>query len=404
MKKVLVLSLLAISLQAQASASKEAIYVKCGGNFEQFKQSFKQVAQQKGFSNHAINEVLNSASYDTNIIKSSQRKGVFKQNFSDFYNKRADQGFLNLAKSKLQKHRATFEKAKQQYGVSPEVLVVFWGLETSFGGFQGDFNTVSSLATLSYDCNRPELFQPQLLAAIQLTELGMMNPRTTTGAWAGEIGQFQFLPQNIIDFGVDGDGDRQVDLKNSAEDAILSAAKMLQNEGWKKNSPWIEEVLISTDNFEIWQHATLNKKLSRAEWNALGVRDQNGQGLFSNPNLTASLVAPEGRLGSIFLVYENFDVFLEWNQSLIYTLSAANMANALVPGVTPLKAKSSRDGLSNEQLVRLQLYLQSAGYDVGEADGILGAGTRTAVSEMQGIFGLPQDGWPTLGFYQSLGL
>lgn len=403
-KLYMLLSILLSSQLTLAITQKEAIYVNCGGDFDQFKRSFKEVAIRLGYSDVATNMVLNNAYYDANVIVNSQRKGVFKQNFSEFYNKRLDQGVLVAAKTKLKKNIGIFQQAEDRFGVSKEVLVVFWGLETSFGGFQGDFNTVSSLATLSYDCSRPQLFQPQLLAAIELTQRGWLDPRTSTGAWAGEIGQFQFLPQNIIDFGVDGDGDGVIDLKNSVADAVLSAAKMLQFEGWRTSSPWIEEVQLDADSKQAWSYSGFDFKLSRSEWNALGVRDNLGGKLKSNPTLTASLIAPEGHTGSVFLVYENFDVFLKWNQSLIYTLSAANLANSLVPGIVPLHAKTVTNGLTSEQLVRLQKFLQRYGYDVGEADGVLGAGTRAAVKDVQKQNNLIQDGWPTIDLYQGIGL
>ena len=115
------------------------------------------------------------------------------------------------------------------------MLLAFWAFETDYGAIQGDFNTANALATLAHDCRRPELFRPQLFAALELFERGEFDPATTTGAWAGEIGMVQMLPRDIIENGVDGDGDGEVSLKTSAPDALLSGAKMLQSLGWPKS-------------------------------------------------------------------------------------------------------------------------------------------------------------------------
>lgn len=403
-KLTLLLALLFAAQSSHAYVKKEEIYVNCGGRFEQFKESFKLVASQRGYSRQAINAVLDTARYDEKVLVSSRQKGVFKQNFSEFYNKRVQQGMLTSARQKLQQNARAFDEAERLFGVAKEVLAIFWGLETSFGAVQGDFNTVSALTILSHDCARPQLFQPQLMAAIELAQMNALNPQSTIGAWAGEIGQFQFLPQNIIDFGVDGDGDGRVDLRSSSTDAILSAAKMLQAEGWQSGQPWVEEVLVTTNAATVYSYSGLGRKLSRSEWQGLGVRDNQGRNLVSNPNALASLLAPEGERGSVFLVYDNFEVFLKWNQSLMYTLSAANMANSIRPGVQPLQARVTNNGLSTDQLVKLQVYLQSLGYNVGEADGILGAGTRSAVQQVQAQKGWIQDGWPTVDLFFNLEL
>lgn len=404
MKKIFLLFVLMSSQITHALENKEILYVPCGGDFQTFKNKFKQMALSEGYSQQTVNAVLDSAIHDPRVIQRSRSKSVFKQSFSEFYNKKVVNWGGNIASQKLRDLKNIFDRAEQEYGVAREVLVTFWGLETGFGRDQGDFNTVNALATLSHDCLRPALFQPQLLAAIGLTQNGSLHPQTTTGAWAGEIGQFQFLPQNILAFGVDGDFDGRIDLRNSPADAILSAAQMLQYEGWKRNEPWIEEVKVNLENRDIWNYSDLSTKLTRAEWHQLGVRDQNGQGLVSNSHLKSSLVAPEGRLGSAFLVYENFDIFLQWNQSLIYTLTAANLANSFKPNIRPLKAQPGQGTLTTEQLVQLQIYLQRHGHNVGEADGILGSGTRTAVKALQRDLGFPQDGWPTIRLIEQLNL
>ena len=126
-------------------------------------------------------------------------------------------------------------------------------METDFGAVQGDIHTFSALATLAHDCRRPEMFQPEYIAAINLFSKGIIDLKTT-GAWAGEVGQVQMLPSDILKFGKDGDNDGFIDLKKSPEDAILTAAALISELGWEPNQPWMEEVIIDDKNFP-WKEA-----------------------------------------------------------------------------------------------------------------------------------------------------
>jgi membrane-bound lytic murein transglycosylase B len=249
--------------------------------------------------------------------------------------------------------------------------------------------------TLSHDCRRPELFRPQVFAALELFVRGDFDPATTTGAWAGEIGMVQMLPGDILENGRDGDGDGQVTLKTSPQDALLSGASVLSALGWAPNQPWLQEVTVP-DQMD-WTLSGTHVKLPVAEWEGMGVRPRSG----TLPNLPASLILPMGRKGPAFLAYPNFDVYFEWNQSFVYVLTAAYFGTRL-EGAPLYNAGSPDAGLSGEQIRQLQQKLQARGYDVGGADGILGARTRVAVQAEQTRLGLPADAWPTPALLSAL--
>ena len=270
------------------------------------------------------------------------------------------------------------------------MLLAFWAFETDYGSFQGDFNTLDALVTLSHDCRRPELFRPQVFAALELYEKGNFDPARTTGAWAGEIGMVQMLPGDILENGVDGDGDGQVSLKTSVPDALMSGGKMLQHLGWRAGEPWLEEVQMPAD-FD-WSQTGLQTVRPVQDWAALGVSARSGD--FARPDLPASILLPQGRKGPAFLAYPNFGVYFEWNQSFTYVLTAAYFATRL-EGAPVFDAGNPAPGLSDNQMKALQRKLQARGHDVGEIDGILGAGTRAAVRAEQARLGLPVDAWPT---------
>lgn len=199
----------------------------------------------------------------------------------------------------------------------------------------------------------------------------------------------QMLPRDILENGVDGDGDGIVSLKTSAPDALMSGAKMLHHLGWRAGEPWLDEVSLPQD-FD-WSLTGLDVQKTTAEWQAMGVAPRNGD--LAN-GLTASLLLPQGRGGPAFIAYPNFRVYFEWNQSFTYVLTAAYFATRL-QGAKVFDAGNPEPGLEGGQMKLLQTKLQNHGYDVGEIDGILGAKTRAAVRKEQARLGLPVDGWPT---------
>lgn len=274
--------------------------------------------------------------------------------------------------------------------MSRSVLLAFWAFETDYGAFQGDYNTLNALVTLSHDCRRPELFRPQVFAALELFENGDFDPVRTTGAWAGEIGMVQMLPEDIIESGVDGDGDGHVYLKTSAPDALMSGGKMLQNFGWRAGEPWLEEVNLPS-NMD-WSLTGLQTVKTAREWAALGVASRAGA--FARSDLPASIIIPQGRKGPAFLAYPNFEIYFKWNQSFTYVLTAAYFATRL-DGAPVYNAGNPEAGLNSDQMKALQRKLQDRGHDVGKIDGILGAGTRAAVRAEQARLGMPVDAWPT---------
>ncbi|WP_029056916.1 lytic murein transglycosylase [Stappia stellulata] len=362
----------------------------CGGDFQAFLAGVAQEARAQGRSEAAISATLDAARIDRKVLSRDRAQGVFKQTFLTF-SKRSVSGYrLKQGAANLRKYKSTFQKAERDYGVPGPVIAAFWGLETDYGAVQGDFNTVSALATLAHDCRRPQLFRPQLVAAIEMVEHGDLDPRRTTGAWAGEIGQVQMLPEDIIRFGIDGDGDGHVDLKKSAPDTIMTAARFINHLGWRRGEPWLQEVALPSSL--PWAKTGLHFDMTVADWSGLGVRAREGS--LPAASLPAALLLPQGKDGPAFLAYPNFRVYLEWNQSFIYTTSAAYFATRL-NGASRYDAGNPGDGLSDAAMKDLQTRLRNKGYDVGKIDGILGAGTRAAVRSEQARLGLPADGWPT---------
>ena len=249
-----------------------------------------------------------------------------------------------------------------------------------------------ALATLAYDCRRGEMFRGELLAAMKIIDSGDLEPEEMIGSWAGELGQTQFLPTHYLNHAIDYDGDGRRDLIRSVPDIIGSSANFMAHLGWRRGEPWLEEVRVPAQL--PWDQADLAIQHPRSKWAAWGVRTASG-GALPKDSLPASLLLPMGRNGPAFLAYQNFQVYLKRNQSLNYATTAAYLATR-VDGAPPMsRGNAPVESLDFGQIKELQTLLARRGYDVGEVDGRLGAGTRAAVKSMQVKLGLPADSYPS---------
>ncbi|UWR68172.1 lytic murein transglycosylase [Phaeobacter inhibens] len=378
-----ILALVSFLLPLQAHA-------QCGGGFRNFVQLMKEEALTGGYDSATVNRFFENVRQDPAVLKADRAQGVFQKPFIEFSRRLISKSRLDRGQAMSRKYDATFRRIETTYGIDRSVLLAFWAFETDYGAVQGNFNTLNALVTLAHDCRRPELFRPQVFAALELFRQDNFDPRRTTGAWAGEIGMVQMLPGDILENGVDADGDGHVSLKTSAPDALMSGAKMLSHLGWRPNEPWLQEVTIPAD-LDLSLSGVHHKK-TVADWQALGITPRDGR--LADRGTKAALILPQGHKGPAFLAYPNFDVYFEWNQSFTYVLTAAYFATRL-SGSATYNAGTPDTGLAAKQMEQLQRKLKARGHDVGDVDGILGAKTRVAVQKEQKRLGLPADAWPT---------
>ncbi|MDP2738046.1 MAG: lytic murein transglycosylase [Pseudorhodobacter sp.] len=377
-------------------AANPGLAAPCGGNFADFIAAMKAEALVNGIASRDVDGFFRGAQQDAQVLKADRSQGVFRKTFLEFSQSLISKNRISNGAANSKKYDAVFKRATQEYGVSRGILLAFWAFETDFGAVQGNFNTRNALVTLAHDCRRPELFQPQVHAALALHAKGMFDPATTTGAWAGEIGMVQMLPRDILERGVDGDGDGVISLKTSVPDALLSGARMLQGLGWRAGEPWLQEVVLPADLD--WSQTGLQIQRPVADWAAMGITAREGK---LAKGLRASVLLPQGRKGPAFLAYPNFQVLFEWNKSFVYVTTAAYFATRL-EGARPYAAGNPDPGLSGDQMKALQQKLAARGHDVGKIDGVLGAATRAAVQKEQVRLGLPADAWPTVDLLAAL--
>ena len=368
-------------------------------NFSRWLQNFKQQAVAEGVSPEVVSTALQGVIYDRATIGKDRAQGVFSQSFLQFSDRMVSKSRLQTGAALLKKNAKLFRKIEEEYGVPGPVLIAFWGLETDFGAFMGKMETLRSLATLAFDCRRPEKFTAELIDALRVVERGDLSPAEMRGPAHGEVGQFQFQPSVYYQYAVDFDGDGRRDMIRSNADALASAANYLKGIGWQAGQPWLEEVVVPDDMD--WSQADVTIKKPRSYWAQSGVTYRNGDPIPADETPTG-LVLPMGRNGPAFLAYPNFDIYTEWNHSLIYCTTAGYLATRLAGAPTLSRGKRNLEAMPAAQIKEVQLLLKKRGYDVGKIDGVIGAATRVAIREMQAKYGLPADSYPTVELLAAL--
>jgi len=364
---------------------------RTGASFDRWLDEFRREAAAAGISQRTLAAAAPGMVYDQHIVNIDRGQRVFNQTFIEFSNRMVAAYRIQRGGQLMQQHSAVFARANQQFGVPAAVITAFWGLESDFGGNLGKEKILPALTSLAYDCRRAEMFRGHLLSALQLIDRGDLQPEEMIGSWAGEIGQTQMMATEYNKWAVDYDGDGHRNLIRSVPDVIGSTANYLQSLGWRRGEPWLTEVRVPANM--PWDQADLTIQHPRSQWASWDVTLSDGRPL-SADELPASLVLPMGRFGPAFLAYENFQVYLKWNQSLVYSLTAAYYATRLA-GAPPMhKGNGTPVALSFEQAKELQQLLRRYGYS-GEIDGKLGLSTRAAVKAAQMRLGLPADSWPT---------
>src|SRR6202142_2207808 len=219
-------------------AAPAALAAPCGtGSFQGWLDDFKTEAAAKGISQTAIASGLNGVTLDQGVLSRDRSQKVFNQSFEEFSGRMVPPR-LTRGSNMLKQYGSVLSRIEEAYGVPGEVLVAIWGLETDFGANIGKFPTLRSLATLAYDCRRSEMFRGELMDALRIIERGDLAPSEMRGAWAGEIGQTQFMPSSDLKYAVDFDANGRPDLLRSAPDVLASTANFLASYGWQRGKDW----------------------------------------------------------------------------------------------------------------------------------------------------------------------
>jgi lytic murein transglycosylase len=221
-------------LSAASTYSSSAFCGNQESGFNKWRDAFKKMASERhGISQGILDSALDDITYNSKVARLDRNQKSFKLTFNQFMKKRKASYIVSKGRKLKAQNLSLFKRIQKKYGVPPGILLAIWGMESSFGRYTGKMPAIRSLATLAYDCRRTAFFTRELLAALKIVQKGDMRPSQMIGAWAGEIGQTQFLASNYLKYAVDFDGDGRRDLIRSKADALASTANFLVAYGWK---------------------------------------------------------------------------------------------------------------------------------------------------------------------------
>lgn len=369
---------------------------------EQFPQCvalFQNQAKEKGMSTYLVEDVLGQVKSIPKVLEYDRRQPEFVQTFPDYLTKRVNSWRINKGRQMLSEHGDLLSELYQDYGIPPHYLLAFWGLETNFGQYKGKMPILNALATLACDQRRSKFFTEQLMLALELVEREQLNVDKMVGSWAGAMGHTQFMPSAYLTYAKDGDDDGKINLWDSVPDALTSAANFLHHLGWKPGLRWGREVSLPSA-FDYAQSGKANKH-PLSYWQTLGITQTNGEPVAA-VDINSSLIIPSGYQGPAFLVYGNFDVILRWNNSEFYGLAVGYLADRIIGGDPLKKPLPKLPTYSIDNIRVLQTTLNQLGYDVGDADGIMGPATRKGIRDFQASKKIIADGFPSIETFMEL--
>lgn len=357
--------------------------------FPAWLKGLKNEARRMGMPEGMLEVAFDGVKPDPKIIKLDRRQAEFTENIWTYLDKRVGSMTVGKGRRLYQQHRQLLDKIEKTYGVPGKYVIAFWGLETRYGAIHGDYRLTEALATLAYDKRRGKFFRGQLLALLKLINAGDL-PVDAKGSWAGAMGNMQFIPTTYLAYAVDFDGDGRRDLWNSLPDSFASAANYLRAAGWKSDQTWGREVLLPK-NMKL-SLIGLKKKRQLAQWSKLGVTKADGSPL-PKVKVAGAIILPSGIKGPAFMIYDNFNVILDWNRAQLYAIAVGHLADRIIGGGN-LKTKRDKSivTFSRGEIIRVQRTLAALGYEVGEADGVIGPQTREALGLYQQKNSLPADG------------
>ncbi len=364
-----------------------------GTDFQACLQNIRSDALQQGVPASVIDTAFRGLTPDQKIIDLDSRQPEFSLTYGKYVGSAVNADRIAKGQQKMAQYRGLLDALEREYGVASQYLVAFWGMETNYGTFMGDFQALRSVATLACMTKRVAFFSGETIAALKILANNHMTTQQMRGSWAGAMGNMQFMPSTFVKWAVDRDGNGKIDLWNSMPDAFASAANYLRGVGFKPGLPASDEVVLPA-NFPLEQADMSVEKPVRA-WAAMGVKRAGGAALPASDE-PASIILPAGWRGPAFILYPNFKAVMNWNRSTLYALSVAILAQQIAGGPAVMQpAPSDDEPLSRSTVIDLQTRLTRLGFYTDEADGLLGPKTRSAVRMFQKQIGMPADGHAT---------
>lgn len=296
-------------------------------DFESWLKDFKKDAIEQGISESVVNEAMDGITPVARIIELDRKQPEGTMTFAQYQKRVINDARVAQGRRLYEQHRALLDAKAKEYGVPAPYIVALWGIETSYGNNTGGFSVPQALATLAHDGRRSEFFRGELINALKIIDGGHIAHDKMKGSWAGAMGQNQFMPSSFHAFAVDGNGDGRRDIWTTLDDVFASTANYLSKSGWREDERWGRRVRLPHSFDASLIDLDVNRDLDT--WKDMGVTLPGGEPIPVVAGMSASLVAPDGVSGPVFLVYNNYRVIMKWNRSTYFATSVGLLADQI---------------------------------------------------------------------------
>lgn len=362
--------------------------------FEDWLKGFRAEAAAAGIRADIIDAAFDGVAMNQRVLELNDNQPEFSRAVWDYVDGALTQTRIDEGRAKMAENAALLDRVETEYGVDKEIIGAIWGLESSYGRIIGDHDVIGSLATLGWKGRRTAYGREQLIGALKILQNGYADRAALRGSWAGAMGQTQFIPTTYLRFAVDHGGDGKRDIWTDLDDVFASTANYLAASGYHHGARWGVEVALP-EGFD-YDLADVTVKKAVIEWASAGLAGRRVDLVKDiDPNTRARVFLPAGAKGPAFLVFENFEAVLKYNQSTSYGLAVGLLSERLAGREEPILAEWPRGdrALSLAERMALQQSLKDKGFDPGPIDGVIGAGTKKALKAWQKSAGRPADGY-----------
>ncbi|MDP2375174.1 lytic murein transglycosylase [Reyranella sp.] len=387
------LTLLAATTAFLSTPVLAPAFAQGDSGFRDCLQGIKAEATRQGVPAAIADRAFQGLTPDQKVVDLDGRQPEFSLTYAKYVGGTVSADRIAKGQQRMAQHRALLDALQAEYGVPPQYIMAFWGIETNYGTYMGDFRVVRSVATLACMTKRTVFFSNETVQALRILNMNHMTSEQMRGSWAGAMGNMQFMPSTFTKWAVDRDGNGKIDIWNSLPDAFASAANFLRGIGFKPGLPSSEEVFLPK-GFALDQADSTVEKPVKA-WAAMGVKKAGGGALPASDE-PASILLPAGFRGPAFIIYPNFKAVMNWNRSTLYALSVGILARQIAGGPGVQQAAPDDDQpISRDTVIDIQNRLARLGLYKDDTDGLLGPKTRSALRLFQQQTSLPADGHPS---------
>lgn len=297
-------------------------------SFDRWLEKFEKDAKKQGISPKTLKNAFVDTKPIDRVIELDRKQPEGSLTFSQYRKKIVNARRVKKGREMMEKHAGVLNSVHQKYGVAPQYVVALWGIETNFGSNTGGFKVIDALATLAWEGRRASFFRKELINALKIIDAGHITAKAMKGSWAGAMGQNQFMPSSFLTYAVDGNGDQRRDIWGTHKDVFASSANYLASNKWKGDERWGRQVRLTKSISEKLVSTKIKKPMSY--WAKKGIKTlSHGELPIPSGEFTASLVAPDGLEGDVFLVYNNFHTLMRWNRSTYFATSVGLLADSI---------------------------------------------------------------------------